>query len=79
MRAHWWWGRWDLNPGPPAPQAGILDHSSQRWPEITTYWKLDDDPTTLPSGYVYWGFLKSLLFSGFMWSAQIEVLRDEHG
>ncbi len=22
-----WWGRWDLNPGSPAPQAGILNHS----------------------------------------------------
>ena len=24
-----WWGRWDLNPGSPTPQAGILDQSSQ--------------------------------------------------
>ncbi len=23
-----WWGRGDLNPGPPAPQAGILDQTS---------------------------------------------------
>ena len=22
-----WWGSWDLNPGPPAPQAGILDQA----------------------------------------------------
>jgi len=22
-----WWGRWDLNPGSPTPQAGILNHS----------------------------------------------------
>ena len=24
----WWWGRWDLNPGSPTPQAGILNQSS---------------------------------------------------
>ena len=29
-----WWGRWDLNPGPPAPQAGILDQSFHPTPEI---------------------------------------------
>ena len=25
-----WWGRWDLNPGSPAPQAGILDQARLR-------------------------------------------------
>jgi hypothetical protein len=25
-----WWGRWDLNPGSPTPQAGILNQSSQQ-------------------------------------------------
>jgi hypothetical protein len=25
-----WWGRWDLNPRAPAPQAGILDQARQR-------------------------------------------------
>jgi len=30
------WGRWDLNPGSPAPQAGILDQSSHPTPSITT-------------------------------------------
>jgi integrase len=36
-----------LNPGSPAPQAGILIHSSHKNPEIPTQnflWKLDDDP-----------------------------------
>ena len=32
-----WWGSWDLNPGPPAPQAGILDHSSQNWTKIPRF------------------------------------------
>lgn len=31
-----WWGRWDLNPGSPTPQAGILDQSSHPTPSITT-------------------------------------------
>jgi integrase len=30
-----WWGRWDLNPGSPTPQAGILNQSSQLTPSIT--------------------------------------------
>ncbi|MDH5482823.1 MAG: tyrosine-type recombinase/integrase [Candidatus Bathyarchaeota archaeon] len=38
------WGRWDLNPGPPAPQAGILDHSRQNCTKIHRFCKLDDDP-----------------------------------
>src|SRR5512139_963333 len=25
-----WWGRWDLNPGSPAPQAGILVQTRRR-------------------------------------------------
>jgi hypothetical protein len=25
-----WWGRWDLNPGSPTPQAGILNHARRR-------------------------------------------------
>ena len=28
-----WWGSWDLNPGSPAPQAGILDQA-RRLPHI---------------------------------------------
>jgi len=30
IRSSWlfWWGRWDLNPGSPTPQAGILNQSS---------------------------------------------------
>jgi len=28
------WGRWDLNPGSPAPQAGILDQSTHPTPRI---------------------------------------------
>jgi len=43
-----WWGRWDLNPGPPTPQAGILNHSRQELMEKTavppTSCLLDDDP-----------------------------------
>jgi hypothetical protein len=31
-----WWGRWDLNPGSPTPQAGILNQSSHPTPSITT-------------------------------------------
>ena len=27
------WGSWDLNPGPPAPQAGILDQA-RRLPQL---------------------------------------------
>ena len=30
-----WWGRWDLNPGSPTPQAGILNHSRKRETMIT--------------------------------------------
>ena len=29
-----WWGSWDLNPGSPAPQAGILDQA-RRLPHIS--------------------------------------------
>jgi hypothetical protein len=29
-----WWGRWDLNPGSPTPQAGILNHSHHPTPKI---------------------------------------------
>jgi integrase len=43
-----WWGRWDLNPGSPAPQAGILiqtPRNSLRIPENSVELsKLDDDP-----------------------------------
>ena len=28
-----WWGSWDLNPGSPAPQAGILDQA-RRLPQL---------------------------------------------
>ena len=27
-----WWGRWDLNPGSPTPQAGILNQAIRRPP-----------------------------------------------
>jgi hypothetical protein len=30
-----WWGRWDLNPGSPTPQAGILNQSSRRENQYT--------------------------------------------
>jgi hypothetical protein len=43
-----WWGRWDLNPGSPTPQAGILNHSSPSTPSIPysgQNGKLYDDPT----------------------------------
>ena len=43
-----WWGRWDLNPGSPAPQAGILFWNSGNFPRIQenpqSLSKLDDDP-----------------------------------
>jgi integrase len=39
-----WWGRWDLNPGSPTPQAGILIHSRQNCTKIRRNCKLDDDP-----------------------------------
>jgi integrase len=40
-----WWGRWDLNPGSPAPQAGILDQTSRENTVIHGFaLKLDDDP-----------------------------------
>jgi integrase len=45
-----WWGRWDLNPGPPTPQAGILNHSRRELMEKATVIPasrlLDDDPQT---------------------------------
>jgi integrase len=31
-----WWGRWDLDPGSPTPQAGILNQSSRNGTEIPT-------------------------------------------
>jgi hypothetical protein len=31
-----WWGRWDLNPGSPTPQAGILNQFSGNSPSIPT-------------------------------------------
>ena len=40
-----WWGRWDLNPGSPAPQAGILVQNHRNIPRIPgDLSKLDDDP-----------------------------------
>jgi hypothetical protein len=39
-----WWGRWDLDPGSPTPQAGILNHSRQNCATIHRFCKLDDDP-----------------------------------
>jgi len=39
-----WWGRWDLNPGSPAPQAGILDHTSRLATKIPAKRLLDYDP-----------------------------------
>ena len=40
-----WWGRWDLNPGSPAPQAGILVQTSRQITAIHGFnLKLDDDP-----------------------------------
>jgi len=39
-----WWGRWDLNPGSPAPQAGILDQSSRLATKIPAKRLLDYDP-----------------------------------
>ena len=36
-----------MDPGPPAPQAGILDHSMQNYARIRRFCKLDDDPTDL--------------------------------
>ena len=39
-----WWGRWDLNPGSPTPQAGILNQSSPLATGITNG-KLYDDPS----------------------------------
>jgi len=38
------WGRGDLNPGPPAPQAGILDQTRPMATKIPTKGLLDDDP-----------------------------------
>jgi integrase len=57
-----WWGRWDLNPGSPAPQAGILVHQPKKVTGIPSFLgKLDDDPT---HGYLQeyeCGIIKTLL------------------
>ena len=40
-----WWGRWDLDPGSPAPQAGILDQTSREIPRLLGFnLLLDYDP-----------------------------------
>ena len=48
-----WWGEGDLNPRPPAPQAGIMDQivrPKARIAEDSTYWTLDDHPTVATLG-----------------------------
>ena len=48
-----WWGEGDLNPRPPAPQAGIMDQivrPKARIVEDSAYWTLDDHPTVAALG-----------------------------
>jgi integrase len=46
-----WWGRWDLNPGPPAPQAGILDQNVQNCTKIPTFHQDTDSSRRRPQQY----------------------------
>jgi len=43
-----WWGRGDLNPGSPAPQAGILDHSRRICTKIPTKSKAETQTRRRP-------------------------------